>query len=106
MVPDDASIGDWLHEGTSDPHAVAERYDQWAQTYDDDLEAWSYQAPSVVADTVVTRHPDAGSLLDVGCGTGLVGRTLRARGFAGQILGLDISQASLELAQQSGAYDS
>ena len=29
-----------------------------------------------------------------------------ARGFAGQILGLDISQASLEIAQEGGAYDS
>ena len=45
-------------------------------------------------------------MLDVGCGTGLVGRELRARGFAGQILGLDISPASLEIAQESGAYDS
>jgi predicted TPR repeat methyltransferase len=60
----------------------------------------------VVAETVVTRHPAAGSALDVGCGTGLVGRALRARGFAGEILGLDISQASLEIARQCGAYDS
>ena len=85
---------------------VADRYDEWAQSYDDDLASWSYQAPAVVAETVVTRHPAAGSALDVGCGTGLVGRALRARGFAGQILGLDISQASLEIAQQCGAYDS
>jgi predicted TPR repeat methyltransferase len=106
MVPDAVPIGDWLHQGTSDPREVAGRYDEWAQSYDDDLTSWSYQAPSVVAETVVTRHPAAGSVLDVGCGTGLVGRALRARGFTGQILGLDISRASLEIAQQSGAYDS
>jgi predicted TPR repeat methyltransferase len=106
MVPEADPIGDWLHQGTSDPREVADRYDEWAHSYDDDLASWSYQAPSVVAETVVTRHPAAGSALDVGCGTGLVGRALRARGFAGRILGLDISQASLELAQQSGAYDS
>jgi predicted TPR repeat methyltransferase len=106
MVPDEVPIGDWLHQGTSDPREVAGRYDEWAHSYDDDLASWSYQAPSVVAETVVTRHPAAGSALDVGCGTGLVGRALRARGFAGRILGLDISQASLELAQRSGAYDS
>ena len=79
---------------------------QWSQSYDDDLASWSYQAPTVVAETLVTGHPEAGSLLDVGCGTGLVGRALRARGFAGQIFGLDISQASLEIAQRCGAYDS
>ena len=98
-------IGDWLHQGTSDPQEVADRYDAWAKAYDDDLAAWSYQAPEVVAEIVVTRHPEAGSVLDVGCGTGLVGRALRARGFAGRILGLDISQASLEIARRSGAYD-
>jgi predicted TPR repeat methyltransferase len=106
MVPDAVPIGDWLHQGTSDAREVADRYDEWAQSYDEDLASWSYQAPTVVAETVATRHPAAGSALDVGCGTGLVGRALRARGFAGQILGLDISQASLEIAQQCGAYDS
>jgi len=106
MVPEGVPIGDWLHQGTSDPQEVAVRYDEWAQSYDDDLTSWSYQAPTVVAEAVVTRHPAAGSVLDVGCGTGLVGRALRVRGFAGQILGLDISEASLEIARQHGAYDS
>ena len=106
MVPDAVPIGDWLHQGTSDAREVADRYDRWAKGYDDDLASWSYQAPEVVAQTVVSRQPEAGSALDVGCGTGLVGRALRARGFAGQILGLDISQSSLEIAQQCGAYDS
>jgi predicted TPR repeat methyltransferase len=106
MVPDPVPIGDWLHQGTSDPGEVADRYDDWAEGYDDDLSSWSYQAPTVVTETVLSRQPDAGSLLDVGCGTGLVGRTLRARGFAGRILGLDVSQASLDIARQTGAYDS
>ena len=106
MAPDGVPISDWLDQGTSDPGAVADRYDEWAKGYDGDLASWSYQAPTVVAETVVSRHPESGSVLDVGCGTGLVGRALRARGFAGRILGLDISQASLELARQCGAYDS
>ena len=106
MAPEGVPIGDWLNQGTSDPQEVAGRYDEWARSYDDDLVSWSYQAPAVVADTVVTRHPAAGSVLDVGCGTGLVGRALRARGFTGRILGLDISPASLEVAEETGAYDS
>jgi len=104
MAPDAVPIGDWLNEGTSDPREVAERYDEWARSYDDDLTAWSYRAPVVVAQTFLTRHPAASSVLDVGCGTGLVGRALRGGGFAGEVLGLDISQASLELARESGAY--
>jgi predicted TPR repeat methyltransferase len=105
MSPEADPIGAWLHEGTSDPREVAERYDGWAQSYDRDLASWSYQAPALVAETVLTRQPAADYVLDVGCGTGLVGRALRARGFDGQILGLDLSQASLDLAQQSRAYD-
>jgi predicted TPR repeat methyltransferase len=105
VAPDPAPIGDWLHQGTSDPREVADRYDGWAPSYDEDLAAWSYQAPATVADIVLTRQPSAGSLLDVGCGTGLVGQALRARGFAGRILGLDISQESLEVARRNGAYD-
>lgn len=105
MVPHETPIGDWLDAGPSDPREVAERYDEWAQGYDDDLTSWSYQAPTVVAQTVLTRHPDAATVLDVGCGTGLAGRALRAQGFAGRLRGLDISQASLEVARSSGAYD-
>jgi methyltransferase-like protein 27 len=106
MDPEADSIGDWLNADPSDPGEVAGRYDQWAESYDDDLAAWSYQAPAVVAETVVTRLPAAESVLDVGCGTGLVGRALRGRGFAGRIVGLDISEQSLEKAREGGAYDS
>jgi predicted TPR repeat methyltransferase len=106
MSSDADPIGAWLHEGTSDLREVADRYDGWAQSYDRDLASWSYQAPALVADTVVTRHPSAESVLDVGCGTGLVGRALRERGYEGELRGLDISQASLDLAQQGRAYDS
>src|ERR1700712_1418239 len=105
MAADDVPISDWLNEGTSDPRAVAERYDEWAKAYDDDLSAWAYQDPEVVADIVVSRHPEARSVLDVGCGTGLVGQALRARDFAGTLRGLDISQSSLEVARQRGIYD-
>lgn len=106
MDPEAVPLGEWLHQGTSDPREVADRYDEWARRYDADLTSWSYQAPAVVARTVVTRRPEAGSVLDVGCGTELVGGALRAEGFAGTLSGLDISQASIEIARQSGAYDS
>lgn len=106
MVPDPDSIGDWLSSSSDDPGEVAGRYDDWALTYDDDLASWSYRGPEIVADTLVARLPASSSVLDVGCGTGLVGRALRFRGVTGRIVGLDISQASLDLAQQHGAYDS
>jgi len=104
MTPDPASIGDWLQEDPSDAREVAQRYDGWARTYDDDLTSWSYQAPTVVAD-IVLAHASARSVLDVGCGTGLVGRALRDRGYAGRLVGLDLSHESLDIARQGGAYD-
>jgi predicted TPR repeat methyltransferase len=105
MTTDPASIGDWLQEDPSDAHEVAQRYDGWARTYDDDLTSWSYQAPTVVADIVIARHASARSVLDVGCGTGLVGRALRDRGYTGRLVGLDLSHESLDIARQGGAYD-
>lgn len=106
MVSDSVPIGDWLREDPSDAREVADRYDLWARSYDDDLTAWSYQAPAVVAQMVVRRLPQAASVLDVGCGTGLVGSALRAQGFAGRVSGLDLSRASLRIARDGGAYDS
>ena len=105
MATDEAPEDDWLLQGPADPHDVADHYDKWAESYDDDLVAWSYQAPEAVARTVVSREPNAGSLLDIGCGTGLVGKALRALGCSAMITGLDISQTSLRVADQTGAYD-
>jgi SAM-dependent methyltransferase len=40
--PDDKS---WLRVPLTDPVAVAERYDEWASSYDEELNAWGYEAP-------------------------------------------------------------
>ena len=58
----------------------------------------------MVAETVLSRLPAPVSVLDVGCGTGLVGRTLPSGGHSGRLVGLDISRASLEVAARSGVY--
>jgi predicted TPR repeat methyltransferase len=53
----------------------------------------------------MSRLPDAREVLDVGCGTGLVGRTLRAQGYQGQLFGLDLSRSSLQVAEEARVYD-
>lgn len=105
MGAEETSRDDWLYAGTTDPGEVAGRYDAWAGSYDDDLAAWSYRAPDAVAEAVTTRLPDAASVLDVGCGTGLVGAALREHGCTARITGLDISPASLDVARRTGAYE-
>lgn len=105
-MSDDQSSTSWLYAGGTDAGEIARRYDEWAADYDADITGWSYEAPEVVAQIVVERVPDAASILDAGCGTGLVGTALRAAGASGQIVGIDVSEASLEIARATGAYRS
>lgn len=87
----------------TDPVQIAARYDEWAQTYDRELlNDWRYKAPAVAARLLA----DAGvvnPVLDVGCGTGLVGRFLNDAGFE-RIDGIDVSPASLESTRAGGVY--
>jgi ubiquinone/menaquinone biosynthesis C-methylase UbiE len=101
QVPSD----DWLVGGGGGARDVADHYDAWAESYDGDLDTWSYRAPRRVAESVLADRPEARSVLDVGCGTGLVGRSLRALGYTGRLTGFDISEQSLEVAGRSGDYE-
>jgi predicted TPR repeat methyltransferase len=94
---------DWLRQGHTDPTDVARLYDAWADEYDGDLVSWDYRAPRLTVERLVAAQPGAGPVLDVGCGTGLVGRRLQAAGF-GDVVGIDLSARSLELAEETGAY--
>jgi len=44
-------------------------------------------------------------IVDLGCGTGLVGGVLREHGFAGRLTGVDLSRDMLEVAAKGGRYD-
>ena len=76
-------------------------YRDWAATYDDTmLEGLGYQSPAKVSALLARQNPrlDA-SILDIGCGTGLLAEHLRALGFA-NIDGLDFSADMLAEAQR------
>lgn len=80
-------------------------YARWADEYDAQVEqGLRYVAPRVLADALA-RHarPDAGAVLDAGCGTGLTGHCLAALGFA-TIDGLDLSADMLAKARDKGVY--
>ncbi|PWY77316.1 S-adenosyl-L-methionine-dependent methyltransferase [Aspergillus sclerotioniger CBS 115572] len=81
-------------------------YAEWADTYNADLADASqdYVAPFLAAETALQNATNVkGSILDAGCGTGLVGEAL-ARGGAVTIDGLDLSPAMLRVARQTGVY--
>lgn len=107
MTSDDTPTpDDWLFQGSTDVEEVAGIYDDWAEGYDADLDDWSYAAPGVVAGIVVDQAAGARSILDAGCGTGLVGVALRSAGFEDEIHGVDVSETSLEVAARTDAYTS
>jgi predicted TPR repeat methyltransferase len=93
----------WLKDGTTDSADVASYYDDWAATYDETLKTWNYQAPAKAAAALCETLTAGDRVLDVGCGTGLFGQALSRR-LTCRIEGLDISAASLDIAEQMGVY--
>ena len=81
------------------PDDNVELYKQWASTYDDDfVERTNYVQFQHVADELAKRIEQVtGSVLDVGCGTGVVGIALRKSGFDA-VDGIDISTEMLSVA--------
>ena len=97
--------GGWLLAGPTAPELVRPFYDEWVPTYDETLHAWGYQAPDHAAGLLLDALAGgATSILDAGCGTGLVGQALRDRGYLGHLTGIDLSPASLEAARNRGTY--
>lgn len=83
---------------------LAEAYSLWADTYDIDSASYGYQGPSVAAAAIVKHVPDkTAAVLDVGCGSGLVGEHLEASGYT-RVVGVDLSQAMLDVARDKGCY--
>jgi predicted TPR repeat methyltransferase len=110
---DDGEVGrleerlHWIY-AASNPDELRDRYDEWATTYDADLDGMDWSAPRAAAARCVAHladsaDPDGGEVLDAGCGTGLVGRCLRSLG-DWPIVGFDLSRAMLERAAATGVY--
>ncbi len=89
-----------------DGSANAVTYDAWASDYDRELAAWGYEAPTRAAEFLAQHLDDhAGArVLDCGCGTGMTGVALREAGFAGPLVGFDMSTASLDVAREKRIY--
>jgi predicted TPR repeat methyltransferase len=89
----------------TDPADGQQLYEEWAETYDSTmLDGLRYASPRVLVEAAVRHLPDlAVPVLDLGCGTGLVGAELAASG-APTIDGVDLSASMMEVAARRGVY--
>lgn len=80
-------------------------YRDWAESYDETmLTGLGYQSPAKVAGLLARHLVDRqAALLDVGCGTGLVGKCLAEHGFVA-IDGMDVSSEMMQVAARLGVY--
>lgn len=90
-----------------DVERLAAFYANWADDYDDDVASHGYGLPDMMVKTVLAVMPDvdpAGvTVMDAGCGTGLVGVALAAAGFT-TIDGVDLSPEMVEVARERNVY--
>eukprot|EP00933_Yihiella_yeosuensis_P027921 TRINITY_DN21737_c0_g1_i1.p1 TRINITY_DN21737_c0_g1~~TRINITY_DN21737_c0_g1_i1.p1 ORF type:complete len:294 (+),score=56.57 TRINITY_DN21737_c0_g1_i1:26-883(+) len=70
-------------------------YNEWADNYEDHMLQWGYKTPRKVAELAFDLH-SSGTALDLGCGAGAVGSSLRNLGFTGNLTGMDVSRRMLE----------
>lgn len=86
------------------PEEAEEVYDGWADRYDTDtLDGMGYVAPTVAVSRLLELTPEPGTVLDAGCGTGLVGAALAER-VTVTVDGVDLSQGMLDQAAARGVY--
>ncbi|MBK1703558.1 tetratricopeptide repeat protein [Halochromatium glycolicum] len=90
-------------ERASGPYVRA-TFDAFAESFDERLGALDYSGPQLVTERLRAVRPGgAGSLLDIGCGTGLVGPMVRP--LVERLEGLDLSPAMLARAAERNVYD-
>ncbi|MBM85324.1 MAG: methyltransferase type 11 [Rhodospirillaceae bacterium] len=82
-----------------------EVYEDWAPAYESSMVGeYGYIAPRISVDLFSSLVTDTNAkIIDLGCGTGLVGVELVKRGYR-QIDGLDISENMLAEARSKGVY--
>lgn len=100
-----AGLGVGTPPTTSPQRFVTTLFDNYAENFEHDLvNNLNYHSPEVLADTIKQYAPSSGlDVLDLGCGTGLMGNLLRP--LAKFLTGIDLSANMLDKARQRQIYD-
>ena len=93
----------WIYS-SKDNTELAERYDQWAASYDQDLDAdFGWIGPQKAVETFAGFVAKGARILDAGAGTGLVGKFLHELGFE-DLAAMDMSKGMLDEAAKKNVY--
>jgi len=101
-----AALGDELPPALSPQRHIVGLFDMYAETFDHDLiNNLDYQSPRLLAQLIARTVPAGARLdiLDIGCGTGLMGEGLRA--LKRSLTGVDLSPNMLAQARRRDLYD-
>jgi predicted TPR repeat methyltransferase len=93
----------WIYS-SKNTEELAERYDEWAESYDKELEEdYGWQIPQLMAEELSGFTPVNERILDAGAGTGLVGQFLGSLGY-GNLVAMDLSSEMLNKAREKDVY--
>lgn len=99
----DQNVVQWVYSSQNN-RELADRYDQWARTYDSDLDQdFGWAAPQRTVEVLAKYVAKKARILDAGAGTGLVGELLSRMGYV-DIAAMDLSPGMLEEARKKGVY--
>ena len=83
---------------------VAELFDNYANSFDKHLiDTLKYETPKNLLELLNPSINDKFAILDLGCGTGLMGKLLKP--YASKIVGVDLSKEMLSKAELTDTYD-
>ncbi|MEM9095393.1 MAG: methyltransferase domain-containing protein [Pseudomonadota bacterium] len=98
-----AAMGEAPAPETAPPAYVTLLFDQTAEVFDNLLvEQLGYDVPMQLREALLPRG-DLGRVLDLGCGTGLLGEALADQ--AVHLTGVDLSEGMVEIAGEKEVYD-
>lgn len=91
------------------PIGAESLYDKWSEDLDESMTLWGYTLPSLAAEVIpgflTSCRQSTPRLLDIGCGSGLMGAALENAGFGScAITGCDISKQCLEVTRRKKLY--